>query len=146
MAIFGGCYPKIKLVSTPTGAARLEREYTMAELEAGSVRREEEGRREREAKAKGMVYSSTFDGSYFPDKTELAELKSHFQVGDQIWSLAGNERGWVIIRKNIAIHEDGVVYQLLKKLRANQALVPTPASVTPAADAPVAPDAGAAHL
>jgi len=29
---------------------------------------------------------------------------------------------------------------------ANQALVPTPASVTPAADAPVAPDAGAAHL
>jgi len=30
--------------------------------------------------------------------------------------------------------------------RANQALVPTPASVTPAADAPVAPDAGAAHL
>jgi len=28
----------------------------------------------------------------------------------------------------------------------NQALVPTPASVTPAADAPVAPDAGAAHL
>jgi len=33
-----------------------------------------------------------------------------------------------------------------KKTRANQALVPTPASVTPAADAPVAPDAGAAHL
>jgi hypothetical protein len=30
--------------------------------------------------------------------------------------------------------------------RANQALVPTPASVTPAAGAPVAPDAGAAHL
>jgi len=29
---------------------------------------------------------------------------------------------------------------------ANQALVPTPASVTPAAGAPVAPDAGAAHL
>jgi len=29
---------------------------------------------------------------------------------------------------------------------ANQSLVPTPASVTPAADAPVAPDAGAAHL
>jgi hypothetical protein len=29
---------------------------------------------------------------------------------------------------------------------ANQALVPTPASVTPAADAPVAPDAVAAHL
>ena len=28
----------------------------------------------------------------------------------------------------------------------NQALVPTPASVTPAAGAPVAPDAGAAHL
>jgi hypothetical protein len=28
----------------------------------------------------------------------------------------------------------------------NQALVPTPASVTPAADAPVAPAAGAAHL
>ena len=28
----------------------------------------------------------------------------------------------------------------------NQALVPTPASVTPAADAPVAPDTGAAHL
>jgi hypothetical protein len=28
----------------------------------------------------------------------------------------------------------------------NKALVPTPASVTPAADAPVAPDAGAAHL
>jgi hypothetical protein len=33
-----------------------------------------------------------------------------------------------------------------KKREANQALVPTPASVTPAADAPVAPDAGAAHL
>jgi len=30
--------------------------------------------------------------------------------------------------------------------KANQAPVPTPASVTPAADAPVAPDAGAAHL
>ena len=29
---------------------------------------------------------------------------------------------------------------------ANQALVPTPASVTPAAGASVAPDAGAAHL
>jgi hypothetical protein len=33
-----------------------------------------------------------------------------------------------------------------EKKRANQALVPTPASVTPAAGAPVAPDAGAAHL
>jgi len=33
-----------------------------------------------------------------------------------------------------------------KKTEANQALVPTPASVTPAAGAPVAPDAGAAHL
>jgi 4-methyl-5(b-hydroxyethyl)-thiazole monophosphate biosynthesis len=30
--------------------------------------------------------------------------------------------------------------------RPNKALVPTPASVTPAAGAPVAPDAGAAHL
>jgi len=37
--------------------------------------------------------------------------------------------------------------QLMKRMnRANQALVPTPASVTPTADAPVAPDAGAAHL
>jgi hypothetical protein len=33
-----------------------------------------------------------------------------------------------------------------KSNAANQALVPTPASVTPAANAPVAPDAGAAHL
>jgi len=32
------------------------------------------------------------------------------------------------------------------KKEANKALVPTPASVTPAAGAPVAPDAGAAHL
>jgi hypothetical protein len=32
------------------------------------------------------------------------------------------------------------------KTEPNKALVPTPASVTPAADAPVAPDAGAAHL
>jgi hypothetical protein len=39
-------------------------------------------------------------------------------------------------------------YMLIGDLEntANQALVPTPASVTPAADAPVAPDAGAAHL
>jgi hypothetical protein len=29
---------------------------------------------------------------------------------------------------------------------ANQAIVPTPMSVTPAAGAPVAPDTGAAHL
>ena len=36
--------------------------------------------------------------------------------------------------------------QNLRQKRANQALVPTPASVTPAAGAPVAPDAGAAHL
>jgi hypothetical protein len=35
---------------------------------------------------------------------------------------------------------------LMKKRRANQALVPTPMSVTPAAGAPVAPDTGAAHL
>jgi len=34
----------------------------------------------------------------------------------------------------------------IRKDPPNQALVPTPASVTPAADAPVAPDAGAAHL
>lgn len=34
----------------------------------------------------------------------------------------------------------------LEITEANQALVPTPASVTPAAGAPVAPDAGAAHL
>ena len=34
----------------------------------------------------------------------------------------------------------------LDNVEPNQALVPTPASVTPAADAPVAPDAGAAHL
>src|ERR1035437_10087583 len=33
-----------------------------------------------------------------------------------------------------------------KEKRPNKALVPTPASVTPAAGAPVAPDAGAAHL
>ena len=33
-----------------------------------------------------------------------------------------------------------------RKKAANQTLVPTPASVTPAADAPVTPDAGAAHL
>jgi hypothetical protein len=42
-----------------------------------------------------------------------------------------------------------LLYQELQneiKNRSNQALVPTPASVTPAADAPVAPDAGAAHL
>jgi hypothetical protein len=32
------------------------------------------------------------------------------------------------------------------KTEPNQALVPTPTSVMPAADAPVAPDAGAAHL
>jgi hypothetical protein len=32
------------------------------------------------------------------------------------------------------------------KTEANQALVPTPKSVTPAADAPVAPATGAAHL
>ena len=40
-------------------------------------------------------------------------------------------------------------FKELKKQKpeaANQALVPTPASVTPAAGAPVAPDAGAAHL
>jgi serine/threonine-protein kinase len=37
-------------------------------------------------------------------------------------------------------------YHKAKKEEANQALVPTPASVTPAAGAPVAPDAGAAHL
>jgi len=30
--------------------------------------------------------------------------------------------------------------------KANQPLEPTPISVTPAADAPVAPDTGAAHL
>ena len=36
--------------------------------------------------------------------------------------------------------------QNLRQKRANQALVPTPASVTPAAGAPVAPDTGAAHL
>jgi len=34
----------------------------------------------------------------------------------------------------------------INKKPPNQALVPTPASVAPAADAPVAPDAGAAHL
>jgi len=33
-----------------------------------------------------------------------------------------------------------------ERKRPNQALVPTPASVTPAANAPVAPAAGAAHL
>ena len=44
---------------------------------------------------------------------------------------------------------DWTVYRLedLKiKGEANQALVPTPMSVTPAADAPVAPATGAAHL
>jgi hypothetical protein len=34
----------------------------------------------------------------------------------------------------------------IETVTPNQALVPTPASVTPAANAPVAPDAGAAHL
>jgi hypothetical protein len=34
----------------------------------------------------------------------------------------------------------------LESKRANQALVPTPASITPAAGAPVVPDTGAAHL
>jgi hypothetical protein len=36
--------------------------------------------------------------------------------------------------------------EMIRKSRPNQALVPTPMSVTPAADAPVAPATGAAHL
>jgi hypothetical protein len=36
--------------------------------------------------------------------------------------------------------------KIVIKKEANQALVPTPMSVTPAADAPVAPATGAAHL
>jgi len=38
------------------------------------------------------------------------------------------------------------VFPEIETEKPNKALVPTPASVTPAADAPVAPDAGAAHL
>jgi len=41
---------------------------------------------------------------------------------------------------------DKIVSAKSQTKRPNKALVPTPASVTPAADAPVAPDAGAAHL
>jgi hypothetical protein len=41
---------------------------------------------------------------------------------------------------------DGLSFEGIVVNQANQALVPTPASVTPAAGAPVAPDAGAAHL
>ena len=45
-----------------------------------------------------------------------------------------------------ALYELSELSAKLERSEANQALVPTPASVTPAADAPVAPDAGAAHL
>ena len=38
------------------------------------------------------------------------------------------------------------IYSIKNKTEANQALLPTPMSVTPAADAPVAPDTGAARL
>ena len=43
-------------------------------------------------------------------------------------------------------HSSRIKTAIDEKKRANQALVPTPASVTPAADAPVAPAAAAAHL
>jgi hypothetical protein len=39
-----------------------------------------------------------------------------------------------------------MLFDLPLKIRPNKALVPTTASVTPAADAPVAPAAAAAHL
>jgi len=54
-----------------------------------------------------------------------------------------NIRGLTLI--SVREHVRDVKIEESKK-GANQASVPTPASVTPAAGAPVAPDAGAAHL
>ena len=50
-----------------------------------------------------------------------------------------------VAASGLVIDVDGLRFER-EEARPNQALVPTPASVTPAADAPVAPDAGAAHL
>jgi hypothetical protein len=56
-------------------------------------------------------------------------------------TLVARENGRMTVRTR-----NGKIWIFSDEFKPNQALVPTPASVTPAADAPVAPDAGAAHL
>jgi len=70
----------------------------------------------------------------------------------QLWFVVGISRAFLMTGFFVAAIESFTRISARKvaiKARTNkpnQALVPTPASVTPAADAPVAPDAGAAHL
>jgi hypothetical protein len=69
------------------------------------------------------------------------------------FSIGSDENGLSFIYIEMRSYDDAETEPLVVLLKwtspekkPNKALVPTPASVTPAADAPVAPDAGAAHL
>jgi len=89
-------------------------------------------------RARGGIVYSTWDGNW--RSFWYRKPNSVTPLGPIV--LYNNDR--TEIPKIAGPLPDDIVSSLEKE--ANQALVPTPASVTPAADAPVAPDAGAAHL
>ena len=83
---------------------------------------------------------------------QLAEIKKNHQSASSIEWRSGSPylMGLQLIIPDVlggyvSITQNGPEY-VPKEEEPNQALVPTPMSVTPAADAPVAPDTGAAHL
>jgi hypothetical protein len=78
------------------------------------------------------------------DKSVFLADRLLYLAAAVLWLCGGIQRIWIspLDRLLLLLAED----MLAQKQEPNQALVPTPASGTPAAGAPVAPDAGAAHL
>jgi hypothetical protein len=106
----------------------------------------------RRSKKIGYVWLAVF--ALTPYVTFTLNKVSHYIHREEIAKMnARRSDGTLVIERPITFP----IYQLAfaagvfllyraEKRSANQALAPTPASVTPAAGAPVAPDAGAAHL
>ena len=92
----------------------------------------------------GFVFGTLDDHSlvvvYKTDTKKVSELRVYLPAPVMRTRADG------VILKPIAIEFSDSTYSLVFKKEANQALVPTVMSVTPAADAPVAPATTAAHL
>lgn len=111
--------------------------------------------RRREADGGALTYVATRVHSFFTAKNDLqfietirASLKSG-NINNALFVLDSREveKKQEVTRLQVELEQyPSVLSEMRKQIRQSQALVPTPASVTPAAGAPVAPDASAAHL
>ncbi|MFT3781050.1 MAG: hypothetical protein QM790_03475 [Nibricoccus sp.] len=70
---------------------------------------------------------------------EVTHVSTHEQLRPELQATTTPEK-WDLLCKFLSLHKTS------EDEEPNQALVPTPMPVTPAADAPVAPATGAAHL